>query len=287
MAPQVQIRPLAATDVAAAEEVADTALSAVGPIDTAPPPREDRAQRGRARIAHLLSTDPGGAWVATAGGDVIGMAMSLVREGVWGLSLFAVAAEHQARGIGRRLLDASLKHGAPWRGGIVLSSTDPKAMRRYSRAGFALRPTVSASGIVARGAIGPLDGVRRGTEEDFAMADAVSREVRGAAHGSDLALLAAQGGFLVLDDEGYVFHRQGSPRLLAARSDEAAATLLRAALADAPPGTTVSVDWLDAQQDWAVRVALDAGLALSPGGCVFVRGELGPLRPYIPSGAYL
>ena len=32
---------------------------------------------------------------------------------------------------------------------------------------------------------------------------------------------------------------------------------------------------------------LDAGLPLRNDGAVFVRGDVGPLRPYIPSGAYL
>ena len=32
---------------------------------------------------------------------------------------------------------------------------------------------------------------------------------------------------------------------------------------------------------------LDAGLALKPGGAVFVRGDVGPFAPYLPSGAYL
>jgi hypothetical protein len=36
-----------------------------------------------------------------------------------------------------------------------------------------------------------------------------------------------------------------------------------------------------------VRTCLDAGLALSPDGPIFTGGRLGPLRPYIPSGAYL
>ena len=59
------------------------------------------------------------------------------------------------------------------------------------------------------------------------------------------------------------------------------------ALAAVPPGGTAHVDFLTAGQDWAIRACLDAGLALSPDGPFFTGGELGPLRPYIPSGAYL
>jgi len=48
-----------------------------------------------------------------------------------------------------------------------------------------------------------------------------------------------------------------------------------------------SVDFITAGQDWAIPVILDAGLALSPDGPVFAGGRLGPMAPYIPSGAYL
>jgi hypothetical protein len=36
-----------------------------------------------------------------------------------------------------------------------------------------------------------------------------------------------------------------------------------------------------------VQACLRAGLALSPDGPVYVRGDVGPLAPYLPSGAYL
>jgi hypothetical protein len=34
-------------------------------------------------------------------------------------------------------------------------------------------------------------------------------------------------------------------------------------------------------------VGLEAGLSLNTDGPVFVRGEVGPMAPYLPSGAYL
>ena len=39
--------------------------------------------------------------------------------------------------------------------------------------------------------------------------------------------------------------------------------------------------------DWAIQTGLAAGLLLSPDGPLFTRGTLGPLRPWIPSGALL
>jgi hypothetical protein len=75
--------------------------------------------------------------------------------------------------------------------------------------------------------------------------------------------------------------------LVAARDDEAATDLLWSCLGRGPAGESVHVDFVAERNDWAIRVALDAGLALSPDGPVFVRGETGPFAPYLPSGAYL
>jgi hypothetical protein len=76
-------------------------------------------------------------------------------------------------------------------------------------------------------------------------------------------------------------------RLLAGLVEPAATRALNAAFAATPPGASVTVDFLTAGHDWAVRACLDAGLALSPDGPLFTGGDLGPMRPYIPSGAYL
>src|SRR3954447_18302680 len=137
---------MAPTDVAGAEALARTVLWARHPA------AEDREtiERGVRRVAHLQRTDPGGAWVAEAGGAIIGMAIALVREGIWGLSLFAVARDHQSRGIGRELLEAAFGHGADARGHLILSSENPAAMRRYARLGLELRPCVAAAGIPDR-----------------------------------------------------------------------------------------------------------------------------------------
>ena len=42
------------------------------------------------------------------------------------------------------------------------------------------------------------------------------------------------------------------------------------------------VDFIAGGNDWAVQVALAAGLELSPEGPLFTRGELGPMAPYLP-----
>jgi hypothetical protein len=54
-----------------------------------------------------------------------------------------------------------------------------------------------------------------------------------------------------------------------------------------PRGEEVGVEWITALQQWAIGPVLDARLPLAEDGAVFVRGDVGPFRPYLPSGAYL
>lgn len=291
MRDDVVIRPLLPADVPGAEAINRRAVDTSAPYDTAQDAGGVPRARGRARIAHLQGTDPGGAWVAERHGRIVGIALALVREGVWGLSLFGVDGEHHGRGIGRRLLAPALAYGAPARAGIVCSGEHPAAMRMYALAGFRLRPCVSAAGIVDRRARPGGLRARPGAlddQGDLRLCTAASRAVRGASHGVDLpALLAAGDELLVADDGGFVVHREGSPVLLAAGDEATARDLLWSALAAGPPGGTVDVGFVTAGNDWAVDVALRAGLALSVSGPVFVRGAPGPLAPYLPSGMFL
>jgi GNAT superfamily N-acetyltransferase len=250
------------------------------------PPGED--EWGRVRIAHILATDPGGCWVAEEAGKVVGVALAIVREGVWGLSLLTVDPARQSAGLGRALLEASLAYGRGCRGAIILASPDPRAMRRYALAGFRLLPAVGATGVPALDRLPDPGDVRPGGDADLELCDRASRAVRGAAHGADVDAMRRTGGrLLVAPGKGFVIHRDGSPRLLAALDEESAARLLAGALREAPAGKDVEVGSLTAGQDWAIGVALAVGLRLGPWGPAFTRGELGPLVPYIPSGAYL
>jgi GNAT superfamily N-acetyltransferase len=282
----VDIRPMTPRDVVPAQAVAYSVLSTPGA--TADAASLDAAF---ARLAHLQRTDPGGAWIAEHDGQVVGIALALVRERVWGLSLFAVAAPLHGRGIGRRLLERAWAHGEAQgaRGHIILSSVSPAAMRRYARLGLALRPAVAAAGVLDRSRIPDDDGVVDAGTGGIEVADAIGRAVRGAGHGRDLAVPMQGGGARLLLFEDRAFALVGGDRvaLLAARDEEAATRVLWGAFAGMAPGASVNVEFLTAGQDWAVRACLDAGLALSPDGPVFTGGELGPLRPYLPSGAYL
>src|SRR3954467_1035899 len=202
--------------------------------------------RGLRRIGHLQRTDPAGAWVAEAAdGALVGMALALVREGIWGLSLFGVAAEHRSRGIGRALLDAAFTpHGADARGPLILSSENPAAMRRYARLGLDLRPCVAAAGIPDRSRLAAQQGgVRDAGADGIAVADAIGRAVRGAGHGVDLPVALASPGahLLLVEDRAFALARPDGVVLLAARDEDAATRVLEGGLAFAPRGATVSI----------------------------------------------
>ena len=250
----------------------------------------ERRARSLARIEHLRTTDPGGAWVAEHDGAIAGVALALVRDGLWGLSLFAVADEVQRRGVGRRLLDAVLALAPDARGRVILSSEHPGAMRRYALAGLALHPCVQASGLPDRSRITDLaDRVEDAGPDGIPVADAVGRHVRGAGHGRDLPLLLAHRcRLLTFEDRAFaVLGDLGVVPLLGGRDEEAAVAVLGGAMAASQPGTTISLGFLTAGQQWAVRACLAAGLVLSPDGPVFLSGDVGPFAPYVPSGWFL
>jgi len=284
------IRPLRPEDVPAAADVGWRALSPYMPhavaddaVDPAP-----RVAWQRLRVGHLLETDPGGCWVAEVSGEVVGVALGLVRDDVWGFSLFGLLPEHQGRGVGGELLRAALSYAEGRRGGIILSSVNPAAMRSYFRSGFRILPTVSLGGVARPDAIPAGLRSRAGDPDaDAATIDLASRHVRGATHRRDVPTMLGSSRLLVLDGEGFAVHREGKVALLAAISDEAARDLAWSCLAEAPRGATVEMEFVSAGNDWAVDVGLRAGLSLSPEGPIFVRGELGTMRPFIPSGAYL
>jgi len=197
-----------------------------------------------------------------------------------------VAPDLQAQGVGKRLLGATLGHAQGTRAGLIASSTDPKAMRRYSRAGFDLRPCVAAAGML-RTDLPQVTAEEPERATALAHAGPISRAVRGASHGDDLGLLLDSGCRMLTLERGFAIHEEGTVRILAALDDDTATRLLRACFAQAPRGATVQVDLLTAGQDWAIRPCLEAGLALSPGGAIFTRGDVGPMRPYVPTGSWL
>jgi len=251
----------------------------------------EEVEKRKRRYGDILRRDPEGAWVAENDGRISGVALALVREGVWILSLFAVDEAHRGTGLGGQLLGQALRYAEGCKGAMIASSQHPAAMRSYSRAGFDLHPTLSASGPVRREAIPPKLDVRDGEEWDLELAAEVDRGVRGAAHGPDLETMLETGYRLLVAERptgrGYAAERDGSPAVLAATDPGVARDLLWACLERTPPGGKATVDWITGAQNWAVPVALDAGLSLSVAGPICTKGVLGPLTPYLPSGPFL
>lgn len=281
------IRPARSGDDLAIHELSVVTFADLNRRLHEPPSPPPQLMPAIVRIQQLFERDPGGAWVAEDDGRMVGAALALDREGVWGLSLLVVLPQHQSQGVGRALLERSLEYaGGGERGAIILASPDPRALRAYARAGFEAHPCFYASGH-ARAVAAPAS-VREGDERDIPFTEEVDRAVRGAAHGSDIAaFLRAHRRLFVLPGRGYAVLGGNGVNLLAALDEEAARDLLLAALAAAPTDQEVHVEWITAAQQWAVPVVLEAGLRLKPGGAVFVRGDVGPFSPYLPSGAYL
>jgi GNAT superfamily N-acetyltransferase len=283
--PTPTVRPLEPRDIDAVHHVMTASFQDLNRRMGEPEEPAGPITASRIRVGRLLATDPGGSWVAERDGEVVGCALAIMREGVWGLSLLVVRPDAQSGGTGRELLARSYEYGNGARGWIVLASRDPRALRAYARLGLDLHPAIAARG---RPRATMPQEVRRGDAADLPLTVEVDRAVRGAAHGEDILALTEVGGELfVLPDRGYVVVREGGVRQLAALDEASAATLLRAALASAD-GHEASVEWITSAQNWAIAPCLEAGLELrNDVGAVFLAGDVGPFAPYIPSGAYL
>jgi GNAT superfamily N-acetyltransferase len=247
-----------------------------------------RGQRGLSRVRHAMGTDPGGAFVALRDGQVIGFAQATVRERLWCLTLMAVHPAAQSTGAGRALFDHALTYGAPIECGLIVSSNDSRALRLYASAGFSLWPALRALGPVKQVPTRPpAPTVREGDASDLeALAD-LSRAIRGSAHTPELTYVLALGArLLIVEGRGFaVTHPESGVQVLVAHDEEAATALLwgvleRSRSAERPIG------WIPGGQDWAVRVAVDAGLKLVGYGALCVLGDPGPLRPYLPNGSF-
>ncbi len=239
----------------------------------------------RRRLEQAIALDPHGTWVAEDDDGLAGVACAHIREGIWVLTLLAVRPEAQSGGIGRRLFDRALAYGEGARGGLIAASTDARGWRLYAGAGFALHPCVEADGPVRRELIPAVSGVRDGGREDLERCAEIDRYVRGGARTEDLELLLSLGARLLLTEHGYATTLPERLLMLAAEREEEAEALLWSCLAGADD--TYNVGWITGAQQWAIRVALAAWLPMRPEGPYLTRGELGPLAPWIPHGAYL
>ncbi len=290
---EVLIRPMRDDDVPAAEQISDEAFFELDrrtlPRHWPEPERRTPAHSASwiSRTRGFLEHDPGGCWVAEDGSGVVGFATSFVREQVWCLATYAVRPGLQGQGVGARLLEAADAYGAHCATGMLSASVDPRAIRRYWRAGFAFHPQMLLRGAVDRAALLVVDGVREGRPGDVPMMDALARGLRGGGHGPDHAALAEMARPLVTETatgHGFAYTDGARLAVLAATDDATAQALLWACLAGA--GEDYLVPHLTAANQWAIDVGLTAGLTLGQTGYLGVRG-MAPPAPYIHNGALL
>ncbi len=287
------VRPLREDDVDAAQELAWQSLHdaseqygfAMGPNDAA------SIARGRSRIRHLAGTDPSGTVVAELDDELVGVGLGLRRGGLWFLSLLAVRSGLQGAGIGRRLLDATLEHGRDCPTAMICASPDPKALRRYGRAGFALHAGYSASGIADRSELPAGLGIRDGDwERDTELVEQLITERRGEPYGPDLNWMREQGARLLVrdgpqpGDRAIALSRGGHVTAVIGASSVAAARVLWAVVTEAEE--EVGLGYLTGNQQWAIDVALAARLSLKLSDTVCTRGLATPPTPYLPSGLF-
>ena len=290
------IRPMRPGDLADLAEITATSYHAAA-LRTAQRDWPDPARRPAGRNEHwirrtgrALETDPGGCWVAEVDGELVGGAVSRVRELMWILASFAVLPQHQSRGIGTQLMAAALHHGRGCLRGMFAASADPGAVRRYRLAGFDLHPQMMVTGVVDRSAIPVVERVREGTAADVDLMDSVDRRTRGAAHLSDHELLVDQFRLVVTDHttgSGYAYvDADGSPVLVAATNRRTASGLMWEALASSSPGSQVSAQHITAANAWALDVGLAARMAIYTDGYLCLR-RMKPPAPYLHHGSLL
>jgi len=246
----------------------------------------------RARFEHLLRTDPEGAFACVAtDGSLSGVAFAMRRDGLWGLSLLAVAPAAQGAGVGSALIEHALGYAQDSDARIILSSEDPRGQQLYARTGHAPRATLDARGNVAPRARVEVAGVRAGERAALALCDRIDRASRGFSRLPELEFFARQDGlrFWIVEDRQGSGYAIGTPErlvTLSATSESVARDLLAHVLSQSGRGE-FAVGFVAETQHWAQEILAGAGLELVTRGPIWTHGAVGPLANYIPNGALL
>jgi predicted N-acetyltransferase YhbS len=287
-----EIRPMTAEDAPAAMDVVAAAFEVLlGEMGEAHVPwSAERRARSIRRTERFVRTDPDGCWVATDADRVVGMTIAIRRQRLWGLAMLFVHPEQQSGRVGTGLIEHARRTADGADLELIMSSPDPRAVRRYASLGLALHPALGAKGEVDRSAL-PADlPVREGAAADLDLVEEVDRRLRGVPRSGDIEGILADdpGARLLVADaagaRGFAVHTAGNVTMLGADDEATARALLWAVYAEAE-GDVEAWGWT-ATQGWAFDVALAARLKLVTGGAMFARGIPTLPGPYLPSGVY-
>ncbi|MGH2520893.1 MAG: GNAT family N-acetyltransferase [Anaerolineales bacterium] len=145
-------------------------------------------------------------WIAEAGGQAIGYARSILRDGVRELTEFFVLPSHQSGGVGRELLARAFpREGAEHR--TIIATSDSRALARYLKTGvyarfpiYSFSRTPEAAPVATDLSIEPVSAAPE-ILETLAVLDAA---VLGHRRDVDHA-------FLLEERQGYVYYRGRRP----------------------------------------------------------------------------
>ncbi len=163
---------------------------------------------------HTMVTDPNASWLAeTTSGEVIGFGLAHRRSGAWFLGFLFVRSDHQADGVGRRLLEACVGGGQDAVRATCIEAIQPISAGLYASFGMLPRvPLFVMTGGVPREPLAPMHELvavpfaepgPAGNDALAAAVDAIDREILGYAHRDDHEMWASAG------RNGYLFrHRE-------------------------------------------------------------------------------
>ena len=202
--------------------------------------------------------------------------------------MLAVSPKFQEAGIGQRLLDAALDYATGCHAAYIFSSSDPRAIHRYVRAGFTMHPAVQVSPRQADGDIAyERIAVSDGGAEDLAYVESIDRALRGSGRSLDVTYWLESGSTLLLhEDEGYAVLSSNRLTALGALSEAVARELFRAVLSGHPDGVIRSASWIAGEQQWAIAEAAAQRATIEVHGSIMAKGVEHLPYPYLPNGLF-
>jgi len=201
--------------------------------------------------------------------------------------MLAVSPKHQEAGIGQRLLDAALDYSTGCSAAYIFSSSDPRAIHRYVRAGFTMHPAVQVTARTVVDLAYPHIRVGEGGAEDVAFVESIDRALRGSARSADVTYWLESGSILLLHEQGgYAMLSSNRLAALGAVNDTIARDLFRAVLSGHPDGLIRSASWITAEQQWAIEEAAAQRATIEVHGSVMAKGMGHRPHPYLPNGLF-